>query len=64
MQENITDNMVLDGYAGIWYSYISDMQMFRVQLLNGVTKIFRVSDNIMTLAEDAMAEYVERQVEV
>jgi len=62
MLENITDNMNEDGQEGIWYSYIKDMETFRVRLLEGRYTVFSSNGETMNLTKEDVASIVLREV--
>lgn len=49
MTECITENMNKDGYDGEWYSYISNITMYRVRLLDGEFTIWRTDNGTQQL---------------
>ena len=63
MIEDITENMNSDGHDGIWYSYIQDMQTFRVRLLANRFTVFTMDGDSMQLAPDEVSALITREVE-
>lgn len=60
--ENITDNMNFSGYNGKWYSYISNMDIYRVRLLNNKFTIFQLIDNNQVIVDMPEIGTILRQV--
>jgi len=51
-----------DGQEGIWYSYIKDMETFRVRLLEGRYTVFSSNGETMNLTKEDVASIVLREV--
>lgn len=62
MLENITDSMNDDGHKGIWYSYIKDMVVYRVRLLNGEFTVYQANGRAITLTPQEVQSIILRDV--
>lgn len=62
MIENITDNMNEAGHEGVWYTYIKDMQVYRVRLLNGEFTVFSSNRETMSLTPQDVSSIILREV--
>ena len=63
MIEDITDNMLLDGYHGIWYSFIDNMDTYRVQYIGEDRRIYKVENEFQTeIFDETIDKLLDMQI--
>ena len=58
--ENITENMNIAGYEGKWFSYIHNMDMYRIRLLDDEFKIWLANDSGQSITDTLDAKNILR----
>ncbi len=60
--ENITDNMNYVGYEGKWYSYIDNLNIYRIRYLDDEFTIWLVKDTEQILADNIEVRPILRSI--
>lgn len=60
--ENITDNMNFIGHEGKWYSYVSNLDLYRIRLLDDEYTIWLGNDTGQTLIDTPESKSILRTI--